>query len=153
VSGLVRCRVAILAWLGCAACVGSKTPAASDAGPPADALADDMSTVAETSSTTDAVAKDTASEATVPDGDSGEYCPDPAYPPRTDGCPCFPPGGGCSAADLGKTCDYLQMCPGGAIGGSSGDRAHCEWVTPVEGPTVRMWVRSPAPCPSDAGPG
>lgn len=138
-------RAVALFWLGCVACVGSKAPAGSDAdSAPPDAQARDSGTALDTSLATDA---------TVPDGDSGEYCPDPAYPQRADGCPCFPPVGGCTTEQLGKTCDYLQMCPGGAIGGASGTRARCELVTPPEGLSVKKWVKSPAPCPADAAPG
>lgn len=78
------------------------------------------------------------------DADGGERCPDPDYPPRTDGCPCFRPFGPCT--DVGKTCVYYQTCPPAA-------QVHtCKKVRPPkQGPETLEWVGIASSC--DAGPG
>lgn len=154
-------EVGLVVSIACVACVGSKTPA-TDGGASTTSeasIADDLGAHEVGSASDSTLVLDTpsafeaAADSSTSTGDGGESCPDPAYPPRTDGCPCFPPGGLCSTSQLGKTCDYYQTCPGGAIGGDSGRRARCEWVTPMEGDTVPRWVPSSFGCPSDAGPG
>ncbi len=47
-----------------------------------------------------------------PEVDAAEYCPDPDYPPRMDGCPCRPGDPArCNEANKGKACVYKALCP------------------------------------------
>lgn len=71
--------------------------------------------------------------------DTGEYCPSPIYPPRTDGCPCNPEMAPCTKDNAGKVCVYPSYCPAGfAL------REECMWV---EKDKVYEWVQGIAPCP------
>jgi len=115
---------------------GAAEPSKDDATTPLDAAID---TAAHDSDTAD------TSRGDVVDG--GEHCPSALYPPRTDGCPCFPPTGNCTEAELGKTCDYTPGCPGSG----SGTRVRCERVYPKEGPMEIKWIYSSFGCPKDAG--
>jgi len=114
---------------------GAAGPSKDDATTSIDAEGD--TAVHDSADATDTLFRDAA--------DAAENCPSAEFPPRTDGCPCFPPWGTCSEAELGKTCDYLQTCP------SSGTRVRCERVYPKEGPMEIVWVRSSFGCPRDAG--
>ena len=61
------------------------------------------------------------------DVDGGEYCPNPLFPPRTDGCSCNPPEVFCKESELGKVCDYYPYCPSGPAA-----RYTCMWLYPSE---------------------
>lgn len=87
----------------------------------------------------DAVASEDAPEASEAGKAGCERCPDPGFPPRTDGCPCS--GGGdptspfvCTEAILGKVCEYKHECPAGLI-----RRYQCSWTTPFEGSRYLSW--------------
>ena len=138
---------ALLVAAGFHACGGTVTPqASSGADSVSDATFDDASVQGEaTSDTQHDSAVDSAVEAdaradVVPD--TGEYCPDPIYPPRTDGCPCNPEMAPCTKENAGKVCVYPSYCPSGG----AARREECMWV---EKDKVYEWVQGVAPCPGD----
>ncbi len=98
------------------------------------------------------VSADAATDAdgeTARNGDGwidGEYCPDPFFPPRTDGCPCDPGNGaGCRPAQVGKVCDYYLGCT------TSAHRFTCQYVEKFEMDAYYGYQHSTIPCPSDTG--
>ncbi len=136
-----------------ASCVACSSEPQSSA---ADAVTSTEADIA-TADAADSALTDVAESSDAPlNGDGwidGEFCPDKAYPPRTDGCPCWGVGDptspyACTEATIGKQCDYYQGCPPGP-----GLRYRCGWFTESDGSKTARWLDAiGVPCPTnDAG--
>jgi hypothetical protein len=73
-----------------------------------------------------------------------EDCPDPAFPPRADGCPCTPAKPGtCTFALEGKLCFYNAYCPSEAIA------YVCTLILPGGGKPYMNWERCAGDCKTE----
>lgn len=148
VVGGVLIVAVILSFLGShASCSGSP-----DA-PPGEPASSDSASVTETTSSSDldVVVDARTDSSTKPDGAwfDGEYCPDPGYPPREDGCPCSTGDptspNTCTEARIGKICEYRQNCPPGPT-----LRYECKWSPLSDGGRVPAYLSiAPGSCPTN----